>query len=297
MITNSRMPPLNEGWAERRPRRRPSTALTREPAAAFVRRGGQRSNTRDGGEFSPGSERAIERGLDFLARHQAADGSWKLNVAGPGQAGSEELATFRSDSAATGLALLSFLGAGYDHYGGVYQSLVQRALDHLLKHQKENGDLYQPLDAASNKSAWLYSHGIASIALCEAYGMTGDPALAAAAQRAVNFIVASQDPKQGAWRYTPGSGSDTSVSGWQLMALKSGELAGLDVPADAYRKVTVWLDRAQFAGSQFALQPGRSQYARTTSRPAPNVDDDSRRPADAALYRMEPQRSADDRGC
>jgi hypothetical protein len=223
----------------------------REPATAFARRGGQRANKGSDDEFSQGSEAAIELGLDFLARHQAADGSWKLNFAGPGQPGSEEHASFRSDSAATGLALLSFLGAGYDHYGRTYQGVVQHALDYLLKNQKQDGDLYRPLDAASNKSAWLYSHGIASIALCEAYGMTGDPALAGGAQRAVNFIAAAQDPKQGAWRYVPGSGSDTSVSGWQLMALKSGELAGLNVRADAYQKVSFWLDHAQVTGSQF----------------------------------------------
>ncbi|HEV3136814.1 MAG TPA: hypothetical protein VGZ26_02900 [Pirellulales bacterium] len=227
----------------------------REPAAPFARRGSQRPNKGSDDEFSQASEAAIELGLDFLARHQAADGSWKLNFAGPGQPGSEERASFRSDSAATGLALLSFLGAGHDHYGGSYQGVVQRALDYLLKSQKQDGDLYRPLDAASNKSAWLYSHGIASIALCEAYGMTGDPALAGAAQRAVNFIVAAQDPKQGAWRYTPGSGSDTSVSGWQLMALKSAELAGLNVRADAYQKVSFWLDHAQVAGSQFVYNP------------------------------------------
>ncbi len=228
---------------------------SREPAEAFVRRGGQRQNKRGGDESSQRSEAAIELGLDFLARHQAADGSWKLNFAGPRRPGSEERASFRSDSAATGLALLSFLGAGYDHFGGPYQGVVQLAWDSLLKRLIANGDLYLPMDAASNNSAWLYSHGIASIALCEAYGMTGDRALAGPAQRAINFIVASQDPKRGAWRYTPGSGSDTSVSGWQLMALKSGDLAGLDVPPDAYQKVKLWLDGAQVAGSQFVYNP------------------------------------------
>jgi hypothetical protein len=245
----------------------------RDPAPAFARRGDQRHNQRGDDEFAQGSETAIELGLDFLARHQAADGSWKLDFAGPERAGSEERASFRSDSAATGLALLSFLGAGYDHFGGVHQGVVRRALDYLLKNQKQNGDLYQPLDAASNRSAWLYSHGIASIALCEAYGMTGDAALAAAAQRAVNFIAASQDPKLGAWRYTPGVGSDTSVSGWQLMALKSGELAGLVVPVETYRRITLWLDGAQVAGSQFVYNPAapNTPEQRHGRRPTPTM--------------------------
>jgi len=229
---------------------------TREPAAAFSRRGSQREHKKDGEpQATQQTDIAIELGLDFLARYQANDGRWSLEFVSKEAGARPERSAFRSDSAATGLALLSFLGAGYDHYGGRHSATVQKALDHLLANQKPNGDLYQPQDAQSNRSAWFYSHGIASIALCEAYGMTGDPALADPAQRAINFIVASQEPKRGAWRYVPGSGSDTSVSGWQLMALKSGELAGLNVPAGAYEKLRHWLDSAQVEGSQFVYNP------------------------------------------
>jgi hypothetical protein len=229
---------------------------SREPAAAFARRGDQRQKQGLGGEeAADGSAAAIDLGLDYLARQQMADGSWSLGFASPRQGDTDEQPSFRSDSAATGLALLSFLGAGYDHYGGRHEGVVQRALGCLLKQQKPDGDLYRPQDARSNESAWLYSHGIASIALCEAYGMTGDRSLAGPAQKAVDFIVASQDPAQGAWRYRPQVGSDTSVSGWQLMALKSGELAGLRVPAGTYEKTRHWLDGAQAEGSQYVYNP------------------------------------------
>ncbi len=218
---------------------------TREPAEAFARRGGMRSNnTPDGGEMSARTEAAIELGLVFLAQHQRDDGSWSLHFAADSGV-DDPPPVFRAETAATGLALLAFLGAGYDHYGGTYADAVQRALDNLVKNQRANGDLYVPEDSEQNRSAWLYSHGIAAIALCEAYGMTGDPALAEPAQKAIDFIVASQDPRRGAWRYVPGNGSDTSVSGWQLMALKSGELAGLKVPPAAYDKIKQWLDRAR----------------------------------------------------
>ncbi len=230
---------------------------TREPAEAFARRGSQREERNGAGpkESTERTDGAIELGLDFLARHQATDGHWSLEFISKATGAKPERASFRSDSAATGLALLSFLGAGYDHYGGRHRATVQRALDHLLAHQKSNGDLYQPQDAESNRSAWFYSHGIAAIALCEAYGMTGDESLAGPAQLAIDFIVASQEPKRGAWRYMPGLGSDTSVSGWQLMALRSGELAGLSVPAGAYEKLKHWLDSAQVEGSQFVYNP------------------------------------------
>jgi hypothetical protein len=229
---------------------------TREPAEAFSRRGGRMRNHAGAvGEPSEKTEAAIELGLVFLSRHQAPDGSWNLHFASKQGDNPDEPTTFRAETAATALALLAFLGAGYDHYGGQYAEGIQRALDHLVKFQQPNGDLYRSEDAEANKSARLYSHGIAAIALCEAYGMTGDQALAGGAQRAIDFILASQDPRLGAWRYVPGSGSDTSASGWQLMALKSGELAGLKVSPAAYEKVERWLDLAQVAGSQYAYNP------------------------------------------
>lgn len=194
-----------------------------------------------------GTERAVEMGLDFLARHQSADGHWSLHDFGAGLPGYESAgrAQMQSDTAGTGLALLAFLGAGYTHTDGKYRVVVGKALDWLLGHQKVDGDLFVRMDERSNLNVWLYSHGIAAIALCEAYGMTRDPALRDPAQRALDFIVAAQHPEQGGWRYSPRAGSDTSVSGWQLMALKSGELAGLEVPARAYALVSRWLDHAQ----------------------------------------------------
>ena len=77
----------------------------------------------------------------------------------------------------------------------------------------------------------MYAQGLSAIALCEAYGMTQDPALKDLAQGALRFIVYAQDPKGGGWRYAPGQPGDTTVTGWQLMALKSGQMARLEVPA------------------------------------------------------------------
>lgn len=194
-----------------------------------------------------GSERAVEMGLDFLARHQNPDGSWSLHDFSQGQPGYENagFGRMQSDTAATGLSMLAFLGAGYTHTDGKYRMVVGRGLGYLLGNQRADGDLFVPQDARSNLNVWLYSHGIASIALCEAYGMTRDPNLQDPAQRALDFIVAAQNPTEGGWRYAPRLGSDTSVSGWQLMALKSGELAGLHAPSETYQRVQTWLDGAQ----------------------------------------------------
>ncbi len=215
------------------------------PAPAFRQRV-DRLNNDDGGDdgpIGPQTEQAIERGLEFLARHQRPDGSWKLQDL-------DKDVLIRSDTAATGLCLLAFQGAGYTHKQYKYATVNERALKFLIERQKADGDLYIPQDPASNQNAWLYSHGIAALALCEAYGMTQDPELKAPAQLAVNFMIDSQEKQRGGWRYRPGVGSDTSVTGWFMMALKSAQLAGLDVPKSSFEKMAKYVQASQASTAQ-----------------------------------------------
>ena len=83
----------------------------------------------------------------------------------------------------------------------------------------------------------MYAQGIAAIALCEAYAMSRDESLQSAAQLAIDFICHAQH-EAGGWRYFPGQPGDTTVLGWQLMALKS-DMAGLDVPVDVLHRVRI----------------------------------------------------------
>ena len=192
----------------------------------------------DDSAWGPQTEQAIESGLEFLSKHQAESGAWRLQDF-------DTKVLIRSDTAATALSLLSFQGAGYTHQQYQYADNVGKALQFLVKNQLPNGDLYKPEDPASDQNAWLYSHAIASLALCEAYGMTQDPALREPAQKAINFMVESQDKQRGGWRYRPGNGTDTSVSGWFMMAIKSGQLAGLDVPTPTFDRIEKYLDQSQ----------------------------------------------------
>ncbi|NQT12602.1 MAG: hypothetical protein HQ582_07635, partial [Planctomycetes bacterium] len=211
------------------------------------------------------SERAVEMGLDFLARQQFPDGHWSLHAfpqagtllpadAAPGQ--------MRADTAATGLALLAFLGAGYTHVDNKHRAVVALGLDWLVANQQPGGELFTlPTDA--DRAARSYAHGMGAIALSEAYGMTKDPKLREPARRAIAFILDSQHPTLGGWRYTKKDDettwnreSDTSVSGWQLMALKSAQMAGLEVPSRVMAGVDHWLDLAQVdAGSRYVYNP------------------------------------------
>ena len=91
----------------------------------------------------------------------------------------------------------------------------------------------------------MYAHGLASIVLCEAYGMTQDRKLKMPAQMSLNFIAQTQNPNSGGWRYTRNEAGDTSVVGGQLMALKSGHMANLKVNPDTIRKANLYLDSVQ----------------------------------------------------
>ncbi len=99
----------------------------------------------------------------------------------------------------------------------------------------------------------MYSHGLATLVLCESLAMTRtdpggadaryrrQPELRQAAQRAIDFIVRHQHP-DGGWRYVPGQKGDTSVVGWQAMALQSGKMAGLKVPKRTLDRTSHFLD-------------------------------------------------------
>jgi hypothetical protein len=184
-----------------------------------------------------GSERAVAAALNWFARHQNPDGSWTLanhtrmckdgTCAGVGSKA--------HDGAGTPFALLAFLGAGQTHKSkGPYKNTIFRGLYHLASQQKNDGSLL----LGSN----LYTHGLATIVLTEAYGMTGDKQIGAAAQQAINYIVMAQDPAGGGWRYTPKQPGDTSAVGWQVMALKSGIMSGLSVPSDTMANAAKFLN-------------------------------------------------------
>jgi len=190
------------------------------------------------GAVGPETEEAIERGLEYLASIQNDDGSWSLQGHGSD-------VILRSDTAATGLALLAFQGAGYTHRQHQYADTVSRGMQFLLPNQKTNGDLDRSENRISNQNVALYSHGIAALAMCEAFGMTQDPELRSPTQAAMDYISDTQHRRRGGWRYTPQVSADTSVTGWMMMALKSGELAGLEVLPRTYRGIERWLGYAQ----------------------------------------------------
>jgi hypothetical protein len=136
------------------------------------------------------------------------------------------------------------------------------ALDYLIDQQDDDGDLRGPphLRGEGSRRGDMYDHAIATLALAEAALMTGgDRRYAEAALRGARFIVAAQDPRSGGWRYVPGEYGDSSVFGWQLMALHAAEQLGFKTP-DRTRQLARGYVRLASQGPRRMLagyQPGR----------------------------------------
>ena len=178
---------------------------------------------------SDATEKAIIAAIEWLSKVQEKDGRWDTR---------KFQAETDYDVGGTALALLCYYGWGARHdRPGKYQNNVKKALEWLLAQQREDGSLA--------RRGMMYSHAIAAIALCEAYGITKDDNIKSSALAAIEYTISSQHQERGGWRYSPGQDSDTSVTGWQLMALHSARMAGLELPEKPFDLARRWLD---FAG-------------------------------------------------
>ncbi|MCU0711608.1 MAG: hypothetical protein MUC43_06080 [Pirellula sp.] len=201
-----------------------------------------------GGDES--TEASVQLALDWLARAQSSDGGWyaaqhgggnpsMINRLGP-DGERRQNAGARANTAMTGLAILAFLGAGHHHYEGQYSTTVAAGLRYLISQQKSSGDLSGHDQNGRDevvRFARMYSHGMAALAIAEAYAITKDPALIPVVQRAADYSLRAMNPQSGGWRYEfptndPG---DTSQFGWQAMFLKSAA-AGEVTILDEYRR-------------------------------------------------------------
>jgi hypothetical protein len=175
-----------------------------------------------------------------LQEHQEKDGFWdadgfmKHDTRGaPSDGPGKPL----RDVGATGLALLAFLGDGNTLRSGPHRDVVKRGVAWLRSQQREDGLL-----GAAAGHDYMYDHCIATIALCEAYGLSEYQVLRPMAQSAIDYILRARNPYK-VWRYHPRDGdNDTSVTAWALTACKAAQSAGLDTNADAMRYAAAWFD-------------------------------------------------------
>lgn len=180
------------------------------------------------------SEEAIERGLEWLAKHQSSSGIWstdgfqKVGKCACGDHGEKH------DVAGTAMGVLAFVGVGETHLHGKHTGAVTKAMYYLLgqQQQKTKGNFHDN----------AYENAIATIAIVELYGLSHDSRLKLPAQAAVNYIVYAQN-RNGGWGYTPETEKpDMSVCGWQFSALKAAAYAGLTIPKETFTKLSGFLD-------------------------------------------------------
>jgi hypothetical protein len=214
--------------------------------------GKHRALAKGGGTHA--SESAVDGALRWFKKHQSPNGMWdpvmypancqETPKCEPGDIHN----AFGSNPtvAMTGYAVLCFLGAGFDHKTpSKFKATVQKGLQYLLKAQRADG-----LMGVRN-----YEHAVGTMALAEAFAMTGDPDLKAPAQNSVKFLLERQikdtgknaDKKYNAlgWDYElPNPGRvDASVTGWCVMALKSALAGGLNV-GTGMEGAKKWLERS-----------------------------------------------------
>jgi hypothetical protein len=186
---------------------------------------------------SSATEKAVEKALTWLARHQTEEGYWDADnfgaAAGLGKSEGKgggwhgEPVPCPFDREVTALATLAFLGAGHTD-GEPYGRNVKRALDWL---------------AAGNGQGTLFAIAYSTQALAEAWDMTGEKSYRDAAQRGVRVMVQCRHPGAG-WRYSAGmrmaSGVPTTTA--VVAALQTAEQAGIEVDPDYQREVLAWLE-------------------------------------------------------
>ena len=236
-------------------------------ASAVARRGGNAA-----------SETAVTAGLTWLANHQYPDGGWSydhtLGQCG-GRCSQPGALSSQCRNAATGMALLALLGAGNTPYDGEFQESVRRGAAFLLQNSASvPAGLDMRSEHASNTG--MYTQAIASTALCETLAMTQHKIKAArtdrelrsknrlraslitqlqpAAQASINFIVNAQHKPTGGWGYNPGNAGDTSILGWQVMALKSAVHAHVAVPANTVLGANTFLTSVQTPDGYFGYR-------------------------------------------
>lgn len=223
-----------------------ATVINQEVNDFANRQGAAKTRALHGTGGNEDTEAAVQRALEYLVQQQREDGAWDPRTSNAGLERSP-LGTSRgsagsqAETALTGLALLSLMGAGHTHQNGEYSDAVYRGLAFLIHQQKPNGSM----KGRANIYEATYCHGIAALAMCEAAAITGDPSAILSAQRAITHTQQLQHSQTGGWRYSEGDPGDLSQLGWQAMVLDSGHRAGIQISSAATAGVQRFLRSVQ----------------------------------------------------
>ncbi|MCP4170717.1 MAG: terpene cyclase/mutase family protein [Fuerstiella sp.] len=202
------------------------------------------------------SEKSVVSGLRWLKTIQQKNGSWSFAKQGPGAVPGRYRKT---EVGATSLALLCFLGAGHTHVKeGLYRETVEQGLAFIGESATVTQGRTADLRGDAEGNSGMYVQGLATICLSEAHALEHrDRDLARLTEMAVRFIERAQHPVTGGWRYKPRDDtSDTSVVGWEVMALQSAKSGRIRVSSKSLRLAREFLSTVQADdGAQYSYVP------------------------------------------
>ena len=192
------------------------------------------------------TKKQIDDALKWLAGQQNRDGSW-------GATGS---------TAVTSFVVLAYMSNGHVPNQGLYGPEVSKGVRHLISIASDAGYLVGP------RGGNMYCHGMATLALSQAFGMSADEEVKKVLKKAIELIVKTQN-SEGGWRYEPApTGADISVTIMQVMALRGAKDSGINVPDDTMKKAVAYINRCHDTRSggyryqPYSQGPG---YARTAA--------------------------------
>ncbi len=182
---------------------------------------------------TPEIQASIARGLEYLARTQNRDGSWRANG---GQGG--------YPTAMTALAGTAMIGSGSTPTRGRYWDHVQAATNFLIDCAQPDGVITAPAEEGRS----MYGHGFSTMYLAEVYGMEEDQRrqqiLHDILTRACQLTARSQS-RAGGWLYTPESnGDEGSVTVTQIQALRACRNAGVTVPNETITRSVEYIRKS-----------------------------------------------------
>ncbi len=203
------------------------------------------------------SERAVARGIEFLANAQAKDGSWR-NMGGRGS----------YPTAMTSLAGLALISAGNTPTRGKYALHLRRGIGFILGSSQRNGLITD----FQSEARPMYGHGFSMLFLSQVYGMEEDrqrrDEIRKVLRRGVELIARSQSA-QGGWNYSPDSGGDEgSVTIMQVQGLRGCRNVGIKVPKEVIDGAIRYIENSTTSDGGISYRVGQGGSRPSLAAPA-----------------------------